>query len=341
MPTTPIVLTFSDPVNAVLGLAGARSSGRRLQAPGTSPTPTPSSSSQAGWDSRSARRSVSDSPAPARPRRPQPATGAAHARLAGADRIAAPARADPRRARLPPAHLAPAADSSARAPPAVPAPPRRRRRSIPRPGHSVGATRRAGDAAGALATPRQRPRAVRGAIMAFESVHGLPTDGVPSPALWRVLLDAELAGRPRPYGYSYVFVTETLPETLTLWHNGRVVLQTPVNTGIPGRGDGARHLPGLPPPRLDDDDGHQSERHPLLGPRRPLGQLLQRRRRRARLHPRRPTASRRASAASRHRSRPPPSSGPTSTSGRWSRSCPSPGRTPAPTGSAAPPSSWR
>jgi hypothetical protein len=30
-------------------------------------------------------------------------------------------------------------------------------------------------------------------------------------------------------------VSETLPETLTLWHNGRIILQTPINTGIPGR----------------------------------------------------------------------------------------------------------
>jgi L,D-transpeptidase catalytic domain len=83
----------------------------------------------------------------------------------------------------------------------------------------------------------QATRAVlqRGAIMTFESVHGMSTNGVASPALWRVLLRAERAGKTSPYGYSYVFVTESLPETLTLWHDGRVVLRTPVNTGIPGR----------------------------------------------------------------------------------------------------------
>jgi hypothetical protein len=80
-----------------------------------------------------------------------------------------------------------------------------------------------------------RPVLLRGAIMTFESVHGMSTNGVASAALWRVLLRAELAGKTSPYGYSYVFVTESLPETLTLWHDGRVVLRTPVNTGIPGR----------------------------------------------------------------------------------------------------------
>jgi len=73
---------------------------------------------------------------------------------------------------------------------------------------------------------------IRGALMAFESVHGLTPDGVESPGLWRALLRAELARRGSPYGYSYVYVSETVPQTLTLWHDGRVVLRTPVNTGI-------------------------------------------------------------------------------------------------------------
>ena len=35
-------------------------------------------------------------------------------------------------------------------------------------------------------------------------------------------------------GYSYVSVSETLPEKTTLWHNGHTVLTAPANTGIPG-----------------------------------------------------------------------------------------------------------
>ncbi len=76
---------------------------------------------------------------------------------------------------------------------------------------------------------------VRGALMSFASAHGLSTSGTATPALWKALLADDLAGRASPAGYSYVFVTETLPETLTLWHDGRVVLRTPVNTGIPSR----------------------------------------------------------------------------------------------------------
>jgi hypothetical protein len=81
----------------------------------------------------------------------------------------------------------------------------------------------------------ERPVVIRGALMAFQSVHGLAPTGVVTPSLWHALLDAVLAHRVSPYGYSYVYVTETLPETLTLWQNGRVVLTTPINTGIPQR----------------------------------------------------------------------------------------------------------
>jgi hypothetical protein len=80
-----------------------------------------------------------------------------------------------------------------------------------------------------------RPVLVRGAIMAFESSHGLTADGYPTMALLRALIRAELAGRRAGGGYTYVYVSETLPQTLTLWHNGRIVLRTPVNTGISSR----------------------------------------------------------------------------------------------------------
>ncbi len=80
-----------------------------------------------------------------------------------------------------------------------------------------------------------RPVVLRGALMAFESTHGLPADGYPNRAVWKALLHDVLAGRPAGGGYSYVFVTESLPQTLSLWHDGKVILRTPVNTGIASR----------------------------------------------------------------------------------------------------------
>jgi lipoprotein-anchoring transpeptidase ErfK/SrfK len=71
----------------------------------------------------------------------------------------------------------------------------------------------------------------RGAIMAFENDHGLTPDGVPGREVWRTLISAVLAGRGSSSGYTFVSVNEAT-QRLSLWHNGRSVLTTPVNTGI-------------------------------------------------------------------------------------------------------------
>jgi len=71
-----------------------------------------------------------------------------------------------------------------------------------------------------------------GAIRAFESVQGLSMDGVAGPAVWRDLLRAVAKGQNNPNGYSYALASKGSPETLTVWHDGRVVLRTPANTGI-------------------------------------------------------------------------------------------------------------
>jgi lipoprotein-anchoring transpeptidase ErfK/SrfK len=52
-------------------------------------------------------------------------------------------------------------------------------------------------------------------------------------ASWTALLSAAAANQADPDPYSYVDVSETLPETLTVWENGRTVLTSPTNTGIP------------------------------------------------------------------------------------------------------------
>ncbi|HJU35876.1 MAG TPA: L,D-transpeptidase family protein [Gaiellaceae bacterium] len=73
----------------------------------------------------------------------------------------------------------------------------------------------------------------QGAVMRFEDEHGLATDGVAGPQVWRALLRDDLAGRRYDAGYSYVFVHETVPQSLSLWHAGSVILTSPGNTGIP------------------------------------------------------------------------------------------------------------
>ncbi len=71
----------------------------------------------------------------------------------------------------------------------------------------------------------------QGALMAFESDHGLYVDGVAGPSVWAALLRAVAAREVTTRPYTYLIVTETLPETLYVWRGGQIVFQTPVNTG--------------------------------------------------------------------------------------------------------------
>jgi peptidoglycan hydrolase-like protein with peptidoglycan-binding domain len=73
----------------------------------------------------------------------------------------------------------------------------------------------------------------RGAVMMFEDTHGLAVDGLPGPRVWRTLIGDAIAGRRRTRGYSYVYVHRGVPQSLNLWHNGRVILSSPGNTGVP------------------------------------------------------------------------------------------------------------
>jgi hypothetical protein len=85
----------------------------------------------------------------------------------------------------------------------------------------------------ALWRASQPNQITRGAIMMFEHTHGLAVDGFAGPHVWRALIGDALAGTPRVDGYSYVYVHRNVPQSLNLWHNGRVILTSPGNTGVP------------------------------------------------------------------------------------------------------------
>ena len=72
-----------------------------------------------------------------------------------------------------------------------------------------------------------------GAVRAFEAVTGLTMDGVAGPTVWSDLLSAVAKGTHNPNGYTYALASQALPETIKIWHNGRLVLQSAANTGIP------------------------------------------------------------------------------------------------------------
>jgi peptidoglycan hydrolase-like protein with peptidoglycan-binding domain len=85
----------------------------------------------------------------------------------------------------------------------------------------------------ALWSPARANEITRGAVMMFEDSHGLAVDGLAGAKVWQALLADAIAAKRHVEGYSYVYVHSSLPQSLTLWHNGQTVLSSPGNTGVP------------------------------------------------------------------------------------------------------------
>jgi hypothetical protein len=73
----------------------------------------------------------------------------------------------------------------------------------------------------------------KGAVMAFQSQHGLTPNGDVTPALWTALFGATGRSDGNVSGYTYALASKSSPETLTIWHDGQVVVRSLANTGIP------------------------------------------------------------------------------------------------------------
>jgi peptidoglycan hydrolase-like protein with peptidoglycan-binding domain len=72
-----------------------------------------------------------------------------------------------------------------------------------------------------------------GAVRAFESVHGMTMDGIAGNAVWSRMFTALAKGQTNPNGYTYAIASQHYPISLTVWHDGKVVLESAANTGIP------------------------------------------------------------------------------------------------------------
>jgi lipoprotein-anchoring transpeptidase ErfK/SrfK len=81
-------------------------------------------------------------------------------------------------------------------------------------------------------SPNVVSQITRGAVMMFQDEHKLTVDGFAGEHVWHALIADAIAGKRRTAGYSYVYVHTHLPQLMTLWHNGVVVLTSPGNTGI-------------------------------------------------------------------------------------------------------------
>jgi hypothetical protein len=84
-----------------------------------------------------------------------------------------------------------------------------------------------------LWSPGQPNEIIRGAVMMFEHDQGLAADGLAGAKVWAALIADAIAGKRRNSGYSYVYVHRNLPQSLNLWHNGQTLLTSPGNTGVP------------------------------------------------------------------------------------------------------------
>jgi hypothetical protein len=89
----------------------------------------------------------------------------------------------------------------------------------------------------AVWAPGQDGATAKGAIMSFESVAGLTTNGAISAgeiSALQAAADDPSGPDANPNGFTYALATESNPESLTVWHNGVVVVTSPANTGGAG-----------------------------------------------------------------------------------------------------------
>lgn len=84
-----------------------------------------------------------------------------------------------------------------------------------------------------LWAPDRPSEILKGAVMAFEADHGLTLDGIIGPQVWHAMFAAVAANQVNQHGYTYALASQKLPETLTVWHDGKVIFQNAANTGIP------------------------------------------------------------------------------------------------------------
>ncbi len=86
-----------------------------------------------------------------------------------------------------------------------------------------------------LWTQGQEDIITKGAVMAFQTQNGLSVDGLAGSQVWTILLADAATAKVDANPYVYVYVSKTVPQTLTLYNNGAVQFSNiPVNTGAPG-----------------------------------------------------------------------------------------------------------
>ena len=73
-----------------------------------------------------------------------------------------------------------------------------------------------------------------GAVDVFQEDHGMTPTGVPDVHTWAAILAAETMGHGAREPYTWVTVSESIPQTLQVHRGHHVVLSSPTNTGVAG-----------------------------------------------------------------------------------------------------------
>lgn len=84
-----------------------------------------------------------------------------------------------------------------------------------------------------LWSPKKYTLLTKSAVMTFEQVHHLTADGIAGPKVLSALQADVSAHHHSPYGFTYVEVSLSRPQSLQLWHNGTVIVRSLANGGIP------------------------------------------------------------------------------------------------------------
>ncbi len=74
----------------------------------------------------------------------------------------------------------------------------------------------------------------KGALEVFQADHNLEATGEPDAQTWRLLLEVEGLDHRNPRPYTWVSVTESLPETMEVHEGSHVAISSPANTGVGG-----------------------------------------------------------------------------------------------------------
>ena len=112
--------------------------------------------------------------------------------------------------------------------------------------------------------------------MNFEYQNGLKTDGIAGPQVWTDLLADVQSGKGDANPWDYVLVSQSLPESATVYKNGAAVYSTPVNTGVPGATTENGTFPVYARYTVTTMSGTNPDGSHYVGPRHPVGELLQR-----------------------------------------------------------------